>query len=105
MVGNFYLQFINCRIALLFDQELIRTPSLLSIIERYRVDVVSVVVNTQKDINRDSQVVLTPNKQKEVLGKLKLFTKSRNIALVYGGSQFVPSMSTIYWEKAFVMQG
>ena len=66
---------------------------------------VSVVVSSQKELNKDSQVLLASNKQKEAVGKLKLFTKSRRMVLVYGGCKVAPSMATVYYDRSLIMQG
>jgi len=67
--------------------------------------VVSVVANIQKEINKDSQVLLTIGKQKEAISKLKVFIRTRKMVLLYGGCRIVPDMATVYWDRSFVMQG
>jgi hypothetical protein len=65
--------------------------------------VVSVLANTQKELNKDA--FKNNHMQKELLGRLKTMTREKMVVVAYAGTKLVPSLSTIYWEKSVVMQG
>jgi hypothetical protein len=59
----------------------------------------------QRSTAREENTFRNVSKEREGLMKLESMVREQGIVLVFGGIKVVPSLSNIFWDNSFIMQG